>query len=187
MRAEKSRNHTHTGVSRSPLRPITTRDDSHDHLITLHESKYVTHESDDKHTHRRHTHPTDPPRARARSTPPFEDARRRVDNHGGACSLDDSRETFLLRSMTRSRLAREGCARVRSVAEVVPPRSRGSRADGLDGFASRARSVTSDERAPTRTTTTTTMTMTTRARPSSTTARRARRESMMMDEGAGKP
>ena len=33
-RAEKSRNHTHTGVSRSPLRPITTRDDSHDHLIT---------------------------------------------------------------------------------------------------------------------------------------------------------
>lgn len=121
-RAEKSRNHTHTGVSRSPLRPITTRDDSHDHLITLHESKYVTHESDDKHTtHTPTTHPPDRSAARAGAIDPaFRGRAASCRQPWGCVFARRLARNVLLRSMTRSRLARDGRARVRSVAEVVP-------------------------------------------------------------------
>jgi len=96
-------------------------------------------------------HPASP-RARARSTPPFADAPRRVDNHGGACSRDDSLERVFLAPSTRARGDRADRARDArvSIDRARPPR--GSRAD-LDErivawsapVASRDRCVTMDD------------------------------------------
>jgi hypothetical protein len=92
------------------------------------------------------------PRARARSTPPFADAPRRVDNHGGACSRDDSLERVFLAPSTRARGDRADRARdARVIIDRARP-PRGSRAD-LDErivawsapVASRDRCVTMDD------------------------------------------
>jgi len=102
------------------------------HISDYRHTKYVTHRSDDKlSSDTRTNHPASPP-ARARSTPPFADAPRRVDNHGGACSRDDSPERVFIAPTTRARGDHTDRARDARGIIVRARRARGSRADLLE-------------------------------------------------------
>lgn len=133
----KHKSHTHGYLevfsTRRPGRPAHRL-----HILDYRYTKYVTHRSDDKLSTLGHlssdTRTNDPasPPARARSTPPFADAPRRVDNHGGACSRDDSLERVFIAPATRACGDHTDRARDARGIIVRARRARGSRADLLE-------------------------------------------------------
>lgn len=139
----KSHTHRHLEFfyTRRPGRPARRL-----HILDYRYTKYVTHRSDDKlSSDTRTTHPASPP-ARARSTPPFADAPRRVDNHGGACSRDDSLERVFIAPATRARGDHTDRARDARGIIVRARRARGSRADLLERTVASRASVASRDR-----------------------------------------